>query len=106
VAESFATSFPGELKEIPHMDEQQWTKQLTDEGFEDVYVWEDGPNVSYPEHRHPDVSAHVILEGEMTVTVDGHTRTYKPGERFDVPGKTGHTASMGPEGCKYLVGER
>jgi quercetin dioxygenase-like cupin family protein len=87
------------------MDEQQLTKQLLDEGFDDVYVWEDGPNLYYPEHRHPGVSAHIILEGEMTITLDGQEHTYKPGERFDVPAKTGHTARMGPEGCKYLVGE-
>jgi mannose-6-phosphate isomerase-like protein (cupin superfamily) len=87
------------------MDEQQLTKQLLEEGFDDVYVWEDGPNVYYPEHRHPGVSAHIILEGEMTVSLDGQERTYKPGERFDVPAKTIHTARMGPEGCKYLVGE-
>ena len=87
------------------MDEQQLTKQLQDEGFGDVYVWEDGPDMTYPTHQHPDVSAHIILAGEMTVTVDGHTRTYKPGERFDIPGKTPHSARMGPEGCRYLVGE-
>ncbi len=87
------------------MDEQQLTKQLQEEGFDDVYVWEDGPDMNYPPHQHPAVSAHIILTGEMTVTVDGKTTTYKPGERFDIPGKTPHSARMGPEGCKYLVGE-
>jgi quercetin dioxygenase-like cupin family protein len=87
------------------MDEQLLMKQLQDEGFDDVYVWEDSPDMNYPPHQHPDVSAHIILTGEMTVTVDGQTRTYKPGERFDIPGKTPHAARVGPEGCKYLVGE-
>jgi quercetin dioxygenase-like cupin family protein len=89
------------------MDEQQLTKQLQDEGFDDVYVWEDGPDMNYPFHQHPDVSAHIILAGEMTVTLDGgEPRTYKPGDRFVVPGKTRHAARVGPEGCKYLVGEK
>jgi len=87
------------------MDEQQWTKQLQDEGFDDVYVWEDSPNMYYPEHQHRDVTAHIILQGEMTVTVNGESHTYKPGERFDVPGKTAHSARMGPEGCTYMIGE-
>ena len=86
-------------------DEQQWTTQLREEGFTDVYVWQDGANVTYPDHQHPDVSAHIILEGEMTLTVHGQARTYRPGERFDIPAKTAHAARMGPEGCKYLVGE-
>ncbi|MGD1154363.1 MAG: hypothetical protein ABSA41_00880 [Terriglobia bacterium] len=88
------------------MDEQHWRKQLHEEGFNDVYVWEDGPDVYYPAHRHPEVTAHIILAGEMTVTADGQSRTYKPGERFDIPGKSAYSARMGPEGCKYLVGER
>lgn len=87
------------------MDEELLTKQLQDEGFGDVYVWEDSPDMNYPPHQHPAVSAHIILEGEMTVTVNGETRTYKPGDRFDIPGKTLHSARMGPAGCKYLVGE-
>ena len=87
------------------MDEQQLTKQLQDEGFDDVYVWEDSPDMNYPPHQHPDVSAHIILAGEMTVTVDGQTRTYKPGERFDIPGKTPHSARMGPEGCNTWSGK-
>ena len=53
------------------MDEQLLTKQLQDEGFDDVYIWEAGPDMNYPPHQHPDVSAHIILTGEMTVTVDG-----------------------------------
>lgn len=87
------------------MDEETFMKQLQDEGFDDVSVWEDGPEMTYPPHQHPDVSAHIILTGEMTVTVNGQTRTYRAGERFDIPAKTQHSARIGPEGCKYLVGE-
>jgi mannose-6-phosphate isomerase-like protein (cupin superfamily) len=88
------------------MDEQLLTKQLQDEGFDDVYVWEDEPEMNYPPHQHPDVSAHIILAGEITVTVDGKTTTYKPGDRFDIQGKTPYSALVGAEGCKYLVGEK
>jgi hypothetical protein len=88
------------------MDEQQWTAQLRAEGYDDVYVWEDGPNMHYPDHQHPEVSARIILQGEMTVTLKGQARTYLPGERFDIPGKTAYSAQVGPEGCKYLVGEK
>ena len=82
------------------MDEQLLTKQLQDEGFDDVYVWEDGPDMNYPPHQHPDVSAHIILTGEMTVTVDGQTRTYKPGERFDIPGQDTALRAHGPGGLQ------
>ncbi len=60
-------------------------KQLHSEGFE---------------------TAHIILEGEMTLTVDGRSTTYGPGERCDVPAGTVHAAHMGPAGCRYLIGEK
>jgi len=87
------------------MDEKAWTEKLQAEGFQDVYIWEDGPNTFYPAHTHPGTTAHIILDGEMTVTSQGKTATYKPGDRLDVPAHTAHSARMGPAGCKYLVGE-
>lgn len=81
-------------------------KQLRAEGFTHTYVWEDGPGVFYPDHTHPNATAHIILEGEMTVTSQGKTQTCKSGERFDVPAHTVHSAKMGPRGCRYLIGEK
>jgi quercetin dioxygenase-like cupin family protein len=80
--------------------------QLHTEGFTHMYVWEDGPGVCYPDHTHPTETAHVIVEGQMTVTCQGKTQTYKAGERFDVPANTIHSAQMGPKGCRYLIGEK
>ncbi len=88
------------------MDEKAWAKKLHEEGFKEVYVWEDGPNAFYHDHTHAEVTAHIILDGEMTLTSEGKTQTYKPGERFDVPAKTVHSARMGAQGCRYLVGEK
>jgi quercetin dioxygenase-like cupin family protein len=88
------------------MDEKEIARQLAEEGFRHTYVWRDAPNVYYPEHTHATETAHVILQGEMTLTVAGQTRTYGIGERCDVPAGTVHVARMGPEGCRYLIGER
>ncbi len=81
-------------------------KQLRQEGFRRTYVWQDGPNASYPEHAHPTETAHIILEGEMAVTMNGETRTFRAGERCDVAAGARHAARMGPAGCRYLIGER
>ena len=81
-------------------------KQLRSEGFTHTYVWEDGPSAFYPDHTHATATAHIILEGEMTVTSEGKTETYKAGDRFDVPAHTVHSARMGSQGCRYLIGER
>ena len=88
------------------MNEAALTRQLQREGFSHVYVSEDGPNAHYPAHTHGTETAHIILTGEMTLTMAGESRTFRSGERCDVPAKAVHSAAMGPRGCRYLVGER
>jgi quercetin dioxygenase-like cupin family protein len=81
-------------------------KQLHSEGFRHTYVWEDGPDGCYSDHAHPVETAHIILEGEMTLSMAGRTTTYRAGERCDVPAGAVHAARMGPAGCRYLIGEK
>lgn len=88
------------------MDVKSWEKKLNEEGFGDFFVWQDGPNAFYPDHTHTGLTAHVILDGEMSLTSEGQTRTYKADERVDVPAGAVHSARMGPKGCKYLVGQK
>jgi quercetin dioxygenase-like cupin family protein len=88
------------------MDEKQLASGLQREGFAHTYVWEDGPNAVYPEHTHNTETAHIILCGDRTLALDGASRTYRSGERCDVPAGTIHSARMGPKGCRYLIGER
>jgi mannose-6-phosphate isomerase-like protein (cupin superfamily) len=80
--------------------------QLRDEGFLHTYVWQDGPNASYPDHTHGTETAHIILDGEMTLTHGGTTHMYTAGERCDVPTGAVHSARMGARGCRYLIGEK
>lgn len=81
-------------------------KQLHAEGFLHTYVWQDGPNAHYSDHTHPGETAHIILDGEMSLTMDSQSRTYRVGERCDVPAGAVHSARMGPQGCRYLIGEK
>lgn len=87
-------------------NETEFRKQLEAEGFSRAFVWQDGPNAHYPDHQHTGVTAHVILDGEMTLTINGKSQTYRANERCDVPAGAVHSASMGPRGCRYLIGEK
>ncbi len=87
-------------------NEKEWEEQLREEGFRRVFVWRDGPNVFYSGHTHGMATAHIILEGEMTIVSEGKTLAVKAGGRFDVPANTVHSATMGPAGCRYLIGEK
>lgn len=88
------------------MDETRSAEQLRREGFSRTYVWQDGPNAHYPDHTHATETAHIILSGEMTLTMGGQAKTYRAGERCDVAAGATHSARMGPQGCRYLIGER
>jgi quercetin dioxygenase-like cupin family protein len=88
------------------MNPGQLEKQLHSEGFRHTYVWEDGPDCRYADHTHAVETAHIILEGEMTLTMGGRSTTYCVGERCDVPAGSVHAARMGPAGCRYLIGEK
>lgn len=86
--------------------EEQWRRKFLDEGFDDVFIWRDGPNVVYPDHSHPFTSSHVILEGEMTVVTEDHGQILKPGDRMDVIKGTIHTVKIGKDGCRYVIAQR
>ena len=88
------------------MNEKDLAKQLEREGFSHTYVWQDGANAFYPEHTHATETAHIILSGEMALTMNGRSQTYRVGDRCDVAAGAVHSAKMGPKGCRYLIGER
>ena len=87
-------------------DQKALEQQLHGEGFLNTYVWQDGPNAFYADHTHAAETAHIILDGEMTLTQGDATRTFHAGERCDVPAGAVHSAKMGPRGCRYLIGEK
>lgn len=88
------------------VSESELRSQLEREGFTHSFVSSDGPNQFYPDHTHAGLTAHIILDGEMTLTMNGESRTYREGERCDVPANAVHSARMGPRGCRYVVGEK
>ncbi len=88
------------------MTDKEWEARLRQEGFSHIFVWQDGPGAFYPDHTHATTTAHIILDGEMTLSSEGKTQNFKSGERCDVPANAIHSAKMGSRGCKYMVGEK
>ena len=86
--------------------EAELRKQLEAEGYGHTFVWQDGPQAFYPDHTHAGLTAHIILEGEMTLTTGGASQVFRAGGRCDVAAGAVHSARMGPQGCRYLVGEK
>ena len=88
------------------LDEKKLADGLRQDGFRRTYVWQDGPNTFYAGHVHDEESAHIILNGELTLIMNDEARTYAAGERCDVPAGAAHAARIGASGCRYLIGER
>ena len=81
-------------------------RQLHSEGFLHTYVWQDGPNAFYPDHTHATETAHIILDGEMTLTQGGSTQTFCCRRTLRRPRRRGAFRAHGPRGCRYLIGEK
>lgn len=58
------------------------------------------------EHAHPfDVRA-LVLNGEITLTVEGEEYAFREGDIFVMPAGHRHAETAGPAGVDYLVGRR
>ena len=91
---------------MARIDEEEFKEQLRRQGFSRVYVWQDAAGAFYPDHIHQVLTAHIILDGEMTLSMRGKAKTYRTGDRCNVPAGAVHAARMGPEGCRYMIGEK
>ena len=87
------------------MEKEKYKKQLAAEGFKHVFEWTDAPDTEYKEHAHKDRVSFFLVEGGLSMTLGGKTIIIQVGERMDVPVGVKHTATIGPHGCTFIVGE-
>lgn len=87
------------------MDRDPFKARLRAEGYE-MRTNEMPPHCHNTEHSHPfDVLA-LVLEGDITLSVEGSARTYRAGEEFSMKAGCKHIEDVGSAGVKYLVGRR
>jgi quercetin dioxygenase-like cupin family protein len=86
-------------------EESSLRRRLEDEGF-DVWRWTDGPGASYAPHSHDRDESLWIVEGEIAFGAGGAELRLAAGDRLMLPRGTVHTATAGPRGATYLIGER
>lgn len=87
------------------MNRQAFEEELKRDGYEVTESTTPGAKVN-PEHSHPfDVKA-MVLQGALSLTRDGKTETYKPGEIFSMPRGCTHFESYGEGPTVTLVGRK
>ncbi|MBI4032721.1 cupin domain-containing protein [Candidatus Berkelbacteria bacterium] len=84
--------------------EQELIKQLEAEGYTDVRVCPMPPTEVTPPHTHVVHTVHIILDGELTVTENGETKTCKAGDRVEFPAGTTHTARSSIDDGRMVIG--
>jgi quercetin dioxygenase-like cupin family protein len=87
------------------MNTEELKQKLTDEGFVHVFDWTDAPGTEYAAHSHKGQVSMYIMSGGLTFHFGDEVVALVAGERFDVPVGKEHVATVGPEGCTYIVGE-
>ena len=60
------------------------------------------PGAVVPPHAHPHEQMGMLLEGDLTFTIGGETRTLQPGEMWRIPGGVVHSAVAGNRAVKAL----
>jgi quercetin dioxygenase-like cupin family protein len=87
-------------------DEKSFEARLRTEGYPEIRTNQLKPNCHNAEHSHPfDVLA-LVLDGDITLTVEGKARRYGPGDEFAMKAGCRHVEDVGPKGVRYLVGRR
>ena len=87
------------------MKDEQFELALRRDGFE-VARQTLAPGTATGEHAHPfDVRA-LVLNGEITLAVEGVRYVYREGDIFVLPAGHRHAETVGPAGVDYLVGRR
>jgi quercetin dioxygenase-like cupin family protein len=51
------------------------------------------------EHQHENEQVGFVLQGQLTFTIGGETRTLHAGDTYNIPTGVPHNAVTGPDGC-------
>ncbi len=57
------------------------------------------PGCEVPQHDHANEQLGLVIEGEITMTVAGESRTLRPGGTWRILGGVPHSAKAGPQGA-------
>jgi quercetin dioxygenase-like cupin family protein len=60
------------------------------------------PNAPVQEHSHHNEQLGFIVEGELTFTIGGETRTLRAGDTYSIPANVPHHAVTSSEGCVVI----
>ncbi len=87
-------------------DEREVYLRLKEEGFRNLYTWQDPPGVFYNWHTHPFEEVRWVLRGRIRIGTEEGVVELGPGDKLIVPPGSRHWAEVGEEGVVYVCGSR
>ena len=88
------------------MERAAFETELQGDGYAEVVDRRMEPEAFNPEHSHEFDARLLVIEGAMTIAVEGGERTYRGGDTFTMEAGCRHSERSGPEGARYLAGRR
>ena len=88
------------------MNSEQFLHLLLRDGFPEPVEVQQVPNGRLGIHEHPFEVRALVVEGDITIVIDGLSKNYKAGKIFHLEFKQPHAESYGPEGVKYLASRK
>ena len=85
------------------MNSAEFEANLAQEGYTEVVKRGMEADKIVDEHDHPFDAKLLILEGELTLTREGATRTYHAGDIFSMAAGCRHVEQSGSEGALYRI---
>ncbi|CAN7564018.1 cupin domain-containing protein [Caballeronia sp. dw_19] len=88
------------------MERDDFIEMLARGGFQTTVLVEREAGASLDDHAHAFEAKALILEGELTLSIDNKDTRYRPGDVFHLRANETHSERYGPEGVCYLVGRK
>jgi quercetin dioxygenase-like cupin family protein len=88
------------------VDRASFEASLRHGGYDEILTRDWEPSRVVPEHSHPFDARALVLDGEVTLTWQGQTRTCRVGDEFVMNAGVMHTETYGPAGARFLVGRK
>jgi quercetin dioxygenase-like cupin family protein len=60
------------------------------------------PNARVPEHDHPHEQLGLVIDGQLTLRIDGVDHVLGPGDAYQIEGGVSHAAWTDDGGCRVL----
>ncbi len=85
---------------------QEIKNRMKGDGFTLITEYNDPANEHFPLHDHERDEFLVVISGSISFAADNEEFVLSAGDERFFPAKQSHSATIGPSGCFYIVGEK